>query len=453
MSDYPLIAEHGLIGDLQTSALVATDGTIDWFCAPRFDSPSVFGALLDHDKGGHFRIRPTAEGYTSKQLYFPDTAILVTRFLTEAGVGEVVDFMPVASGQVASDQHGLVRMVRCVRGQMSFTVDLAPRFDYGREPHEVHLAEDGVVFEGPRTSMTVNLVKEPGDARLGRIRTDEHGDVHGEITLSAGQMRGLIMEVGVAGPVRPVRVAEVWRLFEETERFWKAWLAQSTYHGRWGETLNRSAITLKLMTYAPSGGLVAAPTAGLPEQIGGERNWDYRYTWVRDASFSVHALLGMGFTEEAADLGRWLRARVDEHLTGGGGGPLKIMYRVDGSSDLTEEVLDHWEGYRGSSPVRIGNGAADQLQLDIYGEAMDSVYLMDQQGIEAGHEGWLRIRDLLDWVADNWDQPEEGIWETRGGRQDFTYGRLMNWVALDRGIRLSTTHGRPAPIDRWRAER
>src|SRR3954452_303662 len=339
MSDYPLIAEHGLIGDLQTSALVATDGTIDWFCAPRFDSPSVFGALLDHDKGGHFRIRPTAEGYTSKQLYFPDTAILVTRFLTEAGVGEVVDFMPVASGLVASDQHGLVRMVRCVRGQMSFTVDLAPRFDYGREPHEVHLAEDGVVFEGPRTSMTVNLVKEPGDARLGRIRTDEHGDVHGEITLSAGQMRGLMIEVGVAGPVRAVRVAEAWRLFEETERLWKAWLAQSTYHGRWGETLNRSAITLKLMTYAPSGGLVAAPTAGLPEQIGGERNWDYRYTWVRDASFSVHALLGMGFTEEAAAFSRWLRDRVTERA-GDKGGPLNIMYRVDGSTDLTEEVLE-----------------------------------------------------------------------------------------------------------------
>jgi GH15 family glucan-1,4-alpha-glucosidase len=453
MATYPLIADHGLIGDLQTSALVATDGSIDWFCAPRFDSPSIFGALLDHDNGGHCRIRPTVDVVTSKQLYFPDTAALITRFMTEAGVGEIVDFMPITAGEVASDKHDLVRMVRCVRGQMSFAVDLAPRFDYGREAHETHASEDGVVFQGPRTSMTVSLVKEPDDERLGRFHVDERGDLHGELTLRAGQARGLVLEYGAVGPVRPVRTAEVRRMFDETVGFWKSWLAQSTYTGRWRETLHRSAITLKLMTYAPTGGLVAAPTAALPEQIGGERNWDYRYTWVRDASFSVYALLGMGFTEEAAALGRWLRARIDEHDPGGGGGPLKIMYRIDGSSDLGEETLDHWEGYRGSSPVRIGNGAADQLQLDIYGEAMDSLYFMDQRGLTAGHEGWVRIREMLDWICDNWDQPDEGIWETRGGREDFTYGRLMNWVALDRGIRLAHSHGRPAPVDMWREAR
>lgn len=453
MATYPLIADHGLIGDLQTSALVATDGSIDWFCAPRFDSPSIFGALLDHDNGGHCRIRPSVDVVTSKQLYFPDTAALITRFMTEAGVGEVVDFMPITAGEVASDKHDLVRMVRCVRGEMSFAVDLAPRFDYGREAHETHASEDGVVFQGPRTSVAVSLVKEPDDERLGRFHVDERGDLHGELTLRAGQARGLVLEYGAVGPVRPVRTAEVWRMFDETVGFWKSWLAQSTYTGRWRETLHRSAITLKLMTYAPTGGLVAAPTAALPEQIGGERNWDYRYTWVRDASFSVYALLGMGFTEEAAALGRWLRARIDEHDPGGGGGPLKIMYRIDGSSDLEEETLDHWEGYRGSSPVRIGNGAADQLQLDIYGEAMDSLYFMDQRGLTAGHEGWVRIREMLDWICDNWDQPDEGIWETRGGREDFTYGRLMNWVALDRGIRLAHSHGRPAPVDTWREAR
>ncbi len=366
-------------------------------------------------------------------------------------MGELVDFMPVTNG-IATTTHRLVRMLRCVRGQMTFAVDIAPRFDYGRESHETHLADDGIVFQGRQTSMTVNRVKEPEDEQLGRFHVDEQGDFHAEVTLVAGQMRGMVLETSTAGPVRQVRVAEAWRLFDETVRFWESWLAQSTYTGRWREELNRSAITLKLMTYAPSGGLVAAPTAGLPEQIGGERNWDYRYTWVRDASFSVYALLGLGFTEEAAGLGRWLRGRVDEQV-GGGGGPLKIMYRIDGSSDLTEEVLEHWEGYRGSSPVRIGNGAADQLQLDIYGEALDSIYFMDQRGLQAGHDGWLRIRDLLDWVTGNWDQPEEGIWETRGGRQDFTYGRLMNWVALDRGIRLATSHGRPAPLERWRSER
>jgi GH15 family glucan-1,4-alpha-glucosidase len=453
MSDYPLIAEHGLIGDLQTSALVATDGTVDWFCAPRFDSPSIFGALLDQQRGGHFRIHPTTKVFTSKQLYFPDSAVLVTRFMTEAGVGEVTDFMPV-TGTVATARHRLVRMARCVRGQMSFSLDVAPRFNYGREPHTTHLTPDGAVFEGRSgTSMTVNLIKEPDDAYLAQVHVDDQGDVHAELTLRAGQMRGLLLETGAAGPIRPVRVAEAWQLMDDTVDFWESWVGRSTYRGRWREALDRSAITLKLMTYAPSGGLVAAPTAGLPEQVGGERNWDYRYTWVRDASFSVYSLLGLGFTDEAAALGRWLGERVAEQAGGGGGGPLKIMYRVDGSSDLTEEVLPHWEGYRGSAPVRIGNGAADQLQLDIYGEALDSIWFGNQHGIVAGHHGWQRVCDLLNWVTDNWDQPEEGIWETRGGRQDFTYGRLMNWVALDRGIRLASAQGRPAPVDQWRSQR
>ena len=453
MSKYPLIADHGLIGNLQTAALVATDGTIDWFCAPRFDSPSIFGSLLDHDHGGHFRIQPTADTFTRRQLYYPDTAILVTRFLTEAGVGEVIDFMPIASSTVASNRHRLVRMLRCVRGEMTFALDIAPRFDYGREPHEFHVVgEDGVVFEGAKTAMSLSIVREPEDERLAQYHMNSEGDLHAELTLSAGQARGIVLETGQPEAVRAIRVAEVWQLFDETVRFWRSWLAHSTYKGRWRETLERSAITLKLMTYAPSGGIVAAPTAALPEQIGGERNWDYRYTWVRDASFSIYALLGLGFTEEAAALGRWLSERVHDQV-GGAGGPLNIMYRVDGSSDLIEEVLPHWEGYRGSSPVRIGNGAADQLQLDIYGEAIDSLYFAGQHGIEAGHLGWRRMSTVVDWLADNWNQPEEGIWETRGGRQDFTYGRLMSWVAFDRCIRLASQHGRPAPLERWRTER
>jgi len=453
MSKYPLIADHGLIGNLQTAALVATDGTIDWFCAPRFDSPSIFGSLLDHDHGGHFRIQPTADTFTRRQLYYPDTAILVTRFLTEAGVGEVIDFMPIASSTVASNRHRLVRMLRCVRGEMTFALDIAPRFDYGREPHEFHVVgEDGVVFEGAKTAMSLSIVREPEDERLAQYHMNSEGDLHAELTLSAGQARGIVLETGQPEAVRAIRVTEVWQLFDETVRFWRSWLAHSTYKGRWRETLERSAITLKLMTYAPSGGIVAAPTAALPEQIGGERNWDYRYTWVRDASFSIYALLGLGFTEEAAALGRWLSERVHDQV-GGAGGPLNIMYRVDGSSDLIEEVLPHWEGYRGSSPVRIGNGAADQLQLDIYGEAIDSLYFAGQHGIEAGHLGWRRMSTVVDWLADNWNQPEEGIWETRGGRQDFTYGRLMSWVAFDRCIRLASQHGRPAPLERWRTER
>jgi GH15 family glucan-1,4-alpha-glucosidase len=452
MDDYPLIADHGLIGDLQTSALVSTDGSIDWFCAPRFDSPSLFGALLDHEKGGRFRVRPLQGTVTSRQLYFPDTAILITRFMTEAGVGEVLDFMPVTSSTTATTRHRIVRMVRCVRGQMTFAVDLAPRFDYGRAPHKAHLTEHGAVFEGGGESMTVHVVREPGDEHLARPELRGEGDLHAEITLHAGQVRGLVLETGSAGPPREIRAAEIQRLFDQTAGFWESWLARSTYTGRWREMLHRSAITLKLMTYAPTGGLVAAPTAGLPEQVGGERNWDYRYTWIRDASFSVYSLLGLGFTDEAAAFAGWLRDRVYEQSESAEG-QLNIMYRVDGSPDLTEEVLEHWEGYRGSRPVRIGNGAAGQLQLDIYGEALDSLYYADRRGIEVGHRGWLAVCELLDWLTDNWDQPEEGIWETRGGRKDFTYGRLMSWVALDRGVRLATTHGRPAPLDRWVGQR
>jgi GH15 family glucan-1,4-alpha-glucosidase len=452
MPEYPLIADHGLIGDLQTSALVGTNGTIDWFCTPRFDSPSMFASLLDRRRGGHFTVRPTTEAVSSKQLYFPDTAILITRFMTEAGVGEVLDFMPTTSGALATTRHRIVRMVRCVRGQITFAIDIAPRFDYGREPHEAHLEERGAVFRSAREAATVHIVREPGDDRLGRAEVDQNGDVHGEVTLHAGQVRGLILETDSVGPPREVRVHEVEHLLDETADFWRSWLSRSTYTGRWREMLHRSAITLKLMTYAPTGGLVAAPTAGLPEQIGGERNWDYRYTWIRDASFSVQALLGLGFTDEAAAFAQWMRDRVQHHVSAAEG-PLNIMYRIDGSPDLSEEVLEHWEGYRGSSPVRIGNGAAGQLQLDIYGEALDSIYYGDQHGLEVGQQGWLAVCALLDWLTDSWDQPEEGIWETRGGRKDFTYGRLMSWVALDRGVRLATAHGRPAPLDRWVAAR
>jgi GH15 family glucan-1,4-alpha-glucosidase len=448
---YPLIEDHGLIGDLQTSALVSTDGAIDWFCAPRFDSPSVFGALLDREKGGFCRVRPTTDAFTTKQLYFPDTAVLVTRFLTEDGVGEVVDFMPVTSSRVPAEHHRIVRMLRCIRGRMTFEIDIAPRFDYGRDQHETQITEDGVVFRGQRTTMAVSVVRRPDDEPLGRGAADAEGDVHGEVTLTTGEMRGMILDVG-STEARETSVDEVWGLFNGTVEFWTTWLEQSTYTGRWREMVNRSAITLKLMTYAPSGGLVAAPTAALPEQIGGERNWDYRFTWVRDASFSVYALLALGFMDEAKAFGAWMRDRVIDTSVDGGA-PLNIMYRIDGSTELSEESLEHWEGYRKSFPVRIGNGAADQLQLDIYGEMMDSLYSADQRGFQMNHIGWLKMCAVLDWLVDNWDQPEEGIWETRGGRQDFTYGRLMSWVAFDRGIRLATKHGYPASVDRWMAAR
>lgn len=451
MDIHPAIAHHGLIGDLQTAALVAIDGTIDWFCSPRFDSPSIFGALLDSANGGHFRIRPTGGVFETKQLYFPDTAILITRFLTEDGVGELVDFMP-TTGDSAAEAHKLVRILRCVRGTMTFEAEVAPRFDYGRRPHTLRASGGGAVFEADGSRLTLSVVREPTDERRARVTSTEGGDLTLTVPLSEGQVRGVIMETSPDAVAREVRVAQAQQLHDDTARFWQNWVSQSTYVGRWREELQRSAITLKLMTYAPSGGLVAAPTAALPEQIGGERNWDYRFTWVRDSSFSVHALLRMGFVDEAAALGLWLKDRVAEQVRDATG-PLAIMYRVDGASDLSEETLEHWSGYRDSSPVHIGNGAAGQLQLDIYGEAMDAVWYLEQHGIAIGHPGWAAICQLLEWLVDNWDQPEEGIWETRGGRKNFTYGRLMCWVAFDRAIRLATIHGRPAPVDRWRTER
>jgi GH15 family glucan-1,4-alpha-glucosidase len=452
MDDYPLIENHGLIGDLQTAALVGTDATIDWFCCPRFDSPSVFGALLDRREGGHFSVRPSVDSYSTKQLYHPDTAVLVTRFMTEAGTGEVVDFMPV-TGTTATDRHRLVRMLRCVRGTMTFVGELAPRFDYGRQPHQVHLTPHGALFTSESMNLAVHPVREPGDDRLLSIVSADR-DLRFTLTLEAGQQRGLVMESSPDGPPHEVRVEEFQQLFHETVRFWRSWLGQSTYSGRWREAVERSAITLKLMTYAPTGALVAAPTTALPEQLGGERNWDYRFTWIRDASFSVYALLGLGFKEEAAAFINWLHDRVKEEAgQGNGTGPLNIMYRVDGSTDLVEEELSHWEGYRGSAPVRIGNGAADQLQLDIYGEALDSIYFAHQRGIHLDHKGWTALHTLLDWLAGHWDQPGEGLWETRGGRKDFTYGRVMSWVAFDRALRIAYDDGRPAARGRWTTER
>lgn len=444
------IADHGVIGDLQTTALVTTDGSVDWFCCPRFDSPSVFGALLDDERGGRFRIRPAGTGWTTRQMYLADTAVLVTRFFTEAGVGQVVDFMPPA-GDVATDRHRLVRMVQCVRGDISFEIEVSPRFDYGRHPHRTTAGADGAVFTANGTALTLHVVREPEDAHKAQVFMRDE-DLHATLDLVAGDTRGLVLESAADGPPRAIRVAEIEELFDDTVQFWRRWVAQSTYTGRWRESVQRSAVTLKLLTYAPTGGLVAAPTAALPEQIGGERNWDYRYTWVRDASFSVHALLKLGMVGEAARFGGWLGDRIREKA-GSDSGPLNIMYRIDGSADLKEDVLEHWSGYRGSAPVRIGNGAAEQLQLDIYGEALDAMYAAARAGVELPHRGWSTIAGVLDWLADNWDQPEEGIWETRGGRQSFTYGRVMCWVAFDRGIRLAVEHGRPAALERWTAER
>jgi GH15 family glucan-1,4-alpha-glucosidase len=455
MNAYPAIADHGLIGDLQTSALVSTDGTIDWFCCPRFDSPSVFASLLDARRGGHFSIRPESEGFVTKQLYLPGTAILITRFLAQEGVGEVCDFMPVIEGD-ATDRHRLVRLIRVVRGEMRFVMDCQPRFDYGRRAHKTEITENGVTFEGDDgLELAVHVARRASISADEETRAEHHDEgVRAVFTARAGQVGGVVLESAPDGPPRLLSTGDLLDSLQETRDYWRHWIGRSTYRGRWRESVERSAITLKLMTYKPSGALVAAPTAGLPEQEGGERNWDYRFTWVRDASFSVYALLGLGYTEEAEGFLHWLGARVDASTSSDAKtSPLQIMYRIDGSPDIVEEELDHLEGWRGSRPVRIGNGAATQLQLDIYGEALDSLRLGDEHGLPLSHHGWQALTRVLDWLCDNWDQPDDGIWETRGGREDFTYGRLMSWVAFDRAIRVATARARPADLARWTAVR
>ncbi|HEX4541397.1 MAG TPA: glycoside hydrolase family 15 protein [Acidimicrobiales bacterium] len=443
MSDYPLVSDHGLIGDLQTSALVTKDGTIDFFCAPRFDSPSIFASLLDARKGGRFRIAPVLDDCQTTQIYFPQSACLITRFMTDAGVAELVDFMPIDNPTVATENHRICRGVRCLRGEMPFRLECEPRFDFARQPHKLSLTNEGAVFRA--NGGQVVLHGAAGAERSG------DGDVRLDFTLRAGEVSGFMLETGTTREPQAMNRGDAVTLFEQTVNYWRAWLAKCTYQGRWREMVHRSAMSLKLMTYAPTGALVAATTAGLPEQIGGERNWDYRFTWIRDASFSVYALLGLGYTEEARAFLLWMGNRVSEHV-GKDSGPLKIMYRVDGSSDLVEETLDHFEGYMGSRPVRIGNGAADQLQLDIYGEAMDSIALADPTE-PVGYLGWVELVKIADWLAENWDQPDEGVWETRGGRKDFTYGRVMVWVAFDRLIRMARDRGRPGDVPRWTAAR
>src|SRR5436190_1347942 len=347
MHKFEPIENHAIIGDLNTVALVALDGTIDFLCFPRFDSPTIFASLLDPKRGGSFQIEAKLDGAKHRQLYLPDSNILLTRSLASSGVAEVSDFMPV----------------------------------------------------------------EDADVDLGC-------DAGGYVTES----------------------------FKRTLNFWRDWIGHCRYTGRWREIVNRSALTLKLLVSRPHGSLVAAPTFGLPEAIGGARNWDYRYTWIRDASFTIYALMRLGYTEEAAAFNHWIEERCRELKPDGS---LQIMYGIDGEHEISEQILTNLRGHRGSAPVRICNAAYSQLHLDIHGELVDSVYLYDKWGRPISHDLWQDLVRLINWVARNWQQPDQGIWEVRGGPQEFLYSRVMCWVAIDRGIRLARKRSFPAPLGEW----
>ncbi|RMF83917.1 MAG: glycoside hydrolase family 15 protein [Nitrospinota bacterium] len=435
---YLPIEEYGIIGDLHTVALVGSNGSIDWFCYPRFDSPSIFGAILDDEKGGRFQITPIRGGVTYKQLYIPDTNVLMTRFLTADGVSEVIDFMPIhRDGKPYKGR--LIRRVKMVRGTMPLRLECHPAFDYGRVAHKVELCKEGAIFWNPHLNC----------ALLTRIPLQTDGScVFTTFTLREEETTTFVFQEidPEEGCGAALSEAESDRLLEETEDYWQRWLSHSRYRGRWREMVNRSALVLKLLTYAPTGAIVAAPTCSLPEAVGGKRNWDYRYTWIRDASFTLYGLMRLGFTEEAEKFMGWIK-KICEDLSPDGA--LQVMYGIDGRKDLTEEELSHWKGYRGSTPVRIGNAAAQQLQLDIYGELMDSVYLFNKYGTPIDYDLWVNLYRLLDWVCDHWHLEDEGIWEVRGGRRHFVYSKLMCWVALDRGLRLADKRSFPANRDRW----
>lgn len=446
-SRYLPIAEHGLIGDLRTVALVGTNGTIDWYCCPSFDAPSVFASLLDAQRGGSFELVAIVPART-KQFYFPDTNVLITRFFTEDGVGEVQDFMPV-SDHVATrgsetERHRLIRRVLCVRGTVPFRMRVAPRFNYGAAPHTLRMVGDLAVFESPDLSLALTTTVP--------VECDG-SDVWAEFKLGEGESAVFALDQ-VGGDVVPrgCACAEAAHEFEETVAYWRRWLSASRYRGRWREMVHRSALTLKLLTYAPTGAIVAAPTTSLPERFGGDRNWDYRFVWVRDAAFCVYALLRLGFTGEAEAFMNFVTRHISPG-NGGQSGPLQIAYGIDGRADLPERELGHLEGYQGSAPVRVGNAAANQLQLDIYGALIDSIYLYNKWAQPISSDQWDDVCGLVDWLCEHWDQPDEGIWETRGGRRNFLYSRLMCWVAIERAIRIANQRGLPADLPRWRQHR
>ena len=435
---YLPVENHGIIGNLNTAALVGMDGCIDFLCFPYFDSPSVFASLLDSKKGGHFKLAPVLEEASRKQLYLPDSNILLTRFLSEEGVAEISDFMPVRPPWPV---HAIVRRVKAVRGDIRFRMVCAPRFDYGRAEHRLESKGDAIWF-----------CSEAPDGLVLRLKSSvpmhhSHGGASAQFTLRSGQTAYFVLERMEADETGFV-LEEQWmaNCFKDTLNFWRDWINRSLYRGRWREIVNRSALLLKLLTSARHGSMVAAPTFGLPERLGGGRNWDYRYTWIRDSSFTLYGLMRLGFTEEAGAFFRWLEG-LSYNLEDES--PVHVLYGLDGRKEIDEAVLTHFEGYRQSKPVRIGNAAASQLQLDISGELVDAIYLYDKYGRPITFEFWQRLVRLINWVCQHWQQADEGIWEVRGGRQEFLLSRVMCWVAVDRAIRLSKKRQFPGPTDQW----
>jgi GH15 family glucan-1,4-alpha-glucosidase len=443
MEKYQPIENYGVIGDLNTVALVGLDGSIDFLCFPDFDSPTVFASILDSDKGGYFKIAPEKDQSKHKQLYLPDTNVLLTRFLQKSGVGEITDFMPVESLYVGKE---LIRMVTCVHGTLDFVMECRPRFDYARIGHMVEKKND-LEYSF--------LIKSDAKTKLRLVSTIpveiQNDDAVSNFTLNTGETAIFMLEYVTNESADEGHALEHFakKSLFDTINYWKNWIAKSRYRGRWMEIINRSALVLKLLISQNHGSIIAAPTFGLPEEIGGIRNWDYRYTWIRDASFTVYTLLKLGYQKEARKFMKWVEQQCNDIDKAG---RLSLMYGIDGRKDLFEIELIHLEGYKKSFPVRIGNGAYDQVQLDIYGELLDAAYLFDKHGQAISYDFWLDLSRQVDWVCDHWKEKDEGIWEVRGGKKEFLYSRMMCWVAIDRGMKIAESHSFPLST-RWREER
>jgi GH15 family glucan-1,4-alpha-glucosidase len=441
LDNYQPIENYGIIGDLNTIALVGINGSIDFMSFPFFDSPTIFASLLDIKKGGYFKIYPATDDTTTKQLYIPDTNVLLTRFLSSNGIGELTDFMPV---EYLYEGKILMRRIQNIKGEVTYRMKCVPRFNYARSKHKANLTYNTIVFESDGEDKTVVGLKSTVPLEI------KNGDGYAEFTLKRGECADFVLELLKEGNAADYDLNDmVTNKLYETINYWKNWTAASSYTGRWREIVNRSALVLKLLTSYDHGSIIASPTLGLPEHIGGSRNWDYRYAWIRDASFTIYTFLNLGYTKEAEYFMKWVEKKCEDI---GEAGNLNLMYTIDGKNVPDEIQLAHLEGYKKSFPVRLGNDAKKQLQLDIYGELMDSVYLYNKYGNRISHDFWKNISQQINWLGQNWKRQDEGVWEVRGGKRFFLYSRFMCWVAFDRAVKLAEISSVPYP-SKWKEER
>jgi len=437
----PLISDYGVIGDMRTAALIGLDGGIDWCCLPRFDSGSVFAALLDRERGGTWAIRPCGE-WTSTQRYLPRTNILETTFRTPDGVVILTDFMPVDEDGRPSGPHPEIhRQLRCPRGRVPMQMVFMPRFEYGARATRLEVLRAGL-FATDRTDQVLTL----SSARPFQWVV-EQSTATTQFDIEKGESRWLVLRYD-DDDVHPVDRYESARKLDITAAYWARWAAAVRYSGPFRGMVKRSALALKLLTHAETGAIIAAATTSLPEAIGGQRNWDYRFVWLRDAAFTLAALDAVGHHREADAFMRFLK-RVCRHE---GGGHLQTMYGIDGRRDLVERQLDHLNGYLGSRPVRVGNGAVDQLQLDVYGEVLETADIW-RRNHEMTEGTWRVLRGLVNWVSRNWHRPDSSIWEVRGETRHYVFSKVMSWVALDRGVRMAEELGLESDTSGWRAAR